>query len=110
MNRTAFKIAASTLIVSLTMASGPGSSGAMRRYDGPSSAPADRNAARLHDEAARAHGLAQVREEAEGLVELFLVEKLMYELGYEVANRPDWVSIPLAGLAELLGAGKEEAG
>lgn len=54
MNRTAFKIAASTLIVSLTMASGPGSSGAMRRYTGPSSVPADRDAAQLRDEAARA--------------------------------------------------------
>jgi maltose alpha-D-glucosyltransferase/alpha-amylase len=55
-----------------------------------------------YDAAAGAHGLAQVREEAGGLVELFVLEKLVYELGYEVANRPDWVRIPLAGLAEVL--------
>jgi maltose alpha-D-glucosyltransferase/alpha-amylase len=59
---------------------------------------------RAYDETARAHGLALAGEEAEGLVELFVLEKLMYEIGYEAANRPDWVHIPLAGLAELLAA------
>jgi trehalose synthase-fused probable maltokinase len=29
------------------------------------------------------------------------VEKALYELGYELGNRPDWVSIPLAALARL---------
>jgi maltose alpha-D-glucosyltransferase/alpha-amylase len=35
------------------------------------------------------------------LLELFLVEKALYELRYEIANRPDWVEIPLRGLLEL---------
>lgn len=29
------------------------------------------------------------------------VEKALYELGYEVGNRPDWVAIPLSALARL---------
>ncbi len=42
--------------------------------------------------------------DAEGLrlVDLFLVEKALYELSYEAANRPDWLDIPLAGILALL--------
>jgi len=35
------------------------------------------------------------------LLDLFLLEKCLYEVAYELENRPDWVEIPLAGLAEL---------
>jgi maltose alpha-D-glucosyltransferase/alpha-amylase len=35
------------------------------------------------------------------LLDLFLLEKALYELRYEIANRPDWVGIPLRGLIEL---------
>jgi maltose alpha-D-glucosyltransferase/alpha-amylase len=35
------------------------------------------------------------------LLLLFLIEKAAYELRYEIANRPDWVEIPLRGLMEL---------
>lgn len=37
------------------------------------------------------------------LLQFHLLEKALYELHYELNNRPDWVSLPLAGLAELLG-------
>ncbi len=37
----------------------------------------------------------------EALLDLFLVEKAAYELGYEAASRPAWVPVPLRGLAEL---------
>jgi maltose alpha-D-glucosyltransferase/alpha-amylase len=37
----------------------------------------------------------------EALLDLFLVEKAAYELGYEAANRPAWVPVPLRGLAAL---------
>jgi maltose alpha-D-glucosyltransferase/alpha-amylase len=32
------------------------------------------------------------------LVRTFLIEKAVYELGYELNGRPDWVSIPLRGI------------
>lgn len=37
------------------------------------------------------------------LLALFELEKAVYEVGYELAHRPDWVSLPLAGLARALG-------
>ena len=36
------------------------------------------------------------------LLDLFLIRKAAYEVGYERASRPGWVDIPLAGLADLL--------
>jgi len=36
------------------------------------------------------------------LLELFALEKVCYELRYEMDNRPDWIEVPLAGLRELL--------
>ncbi|MBW3619438.1 MAG: maltose alpha-D-glucosyltransferase [Actinobacteria bacterium] len=36
------------------------------------------------------------------LLDAFLLEKAIYELGYELNNRPQWVDIPLAGIAEVL--------
>jgi maltokinase len=42
------------------------------------------------------------RETAERLVRIFELEKAIYELRYELDNRPDWVSIPVAGIARLL--------
>ena len=37
------------------------------------------------------------------LLDFFLIEKALYELKYELANRPDWVEIPVRGLLALLG-------
>jgi predicted trehalose synthase len=36
------------------------------------------------------------------LLALFEAEKLFYELGYELDNRPAWAWIPLRGIAKLL--------
>ena len=38
-----------------------------------------------------------------GLLDLFELEKALYELRYEIDNRPDWVAAPLAGMAVLAG-------
>ena len=51
-----------------------------------------------------AAGLASVPSDAaafQSLLDLFLVEKALYELRYEVAHRPDWITIPLRGLLQL---------
>jgi maltokinase len=38
------------------------------------------------------------------LLTIFELEKAVYELRYELANRPDWVSIPVAGIVRMLEA------
>ena len=38
------------------------------------------------------------------LLDAYLLERAVYELGYELDERPDWVEIPLLGLLELLEA------
>ena len=35
-------------------------------------------------------------------IDAFVIEKALYEVCYEAANRPDWLSIPLAGISRLL--------
>lgn len=41
-------------------------------------------------------------EHARCLIELFTLEKALYELRYELDNRPEWVEVPLNGLLQLL--------
>jgi maltose alpha-D-glucosyltransferase/alpha-amylase len=36
------------------------------------------------------------------VLRVFTLEKALYELRYEMGHRPDWVSIPLSGIDELL--------
>ncbi|MEF8701331.1 MAG: maltose alpha-D-glucosyltransferase [Candidatus Accumulibacter sp. UW20] len=36
------------------------------------------------------------------LLDLFEIERLLYELRYEIDHRPDWIAVPLTGLAALL--------
>ncbi|MBI2312337.1 MAG: maltose alpha-D-glucosyltransferase [Betaproteobacteria bacterium] len=50
-------------------------------------------------------GLFASWEQAQALLKLFLLEKLFYELRYELASRPDWSRIPLRGLLEQPEAG-----
>lgn len=42
--------------------------------------------------------------ETKNLLHLHLLEKAIYELRYEVNNRPMWVGIPLEGIVQLLSA------
>ena len=42
------------------------------------------------------------RPAIEKLLAIFELEKAVYELRYELNNRPDWVSIPVAGIARML--------
>jgi maltose alpha-D-glucosyltransferase / alpha-amylase len=42
------------------------------------------------------------------LLDFFLIEKALYEIEYELAHRPDWVPVPLAGFLRILSR-REEA-
>jgi hypothetical protein len=42
------------------------------------------------------------------MLSVFLLEKAVYELGYELDSRPSWVHLPLRGIAQLLGAARAE--
>jgi maltose alpha-D-glucosyltransferase/alpha-amylase len=44
-------------------------------------------------------------DDMRGLLQLAEMEKVLYELRYEAANRPDWIHIPVQGLTSLLAGG-----
>jgi maltose alpha-D-glucosyltransferase/alpha-amylase len=43
------------------------------------------------------------REELSALLDFLLLEKAIYEVGYEADNRPAWVDVPTRGVLDLLG-------
>src|SRR3954453_16186467 len=46
--------------------------------------------------------LPPVQQATQQLLAVFELEKAVYELRYELNNRPDWVAIPVAGILRLL--------
>jgi maltose alpha-D-glucosyltransferase / alpha-amylase len=48
--------------------------------------------------------MSKDRQESDILLRTFLLEKAIYELGYELNNRPDWLVIPINGIKQLLEA------
>jgi maltose alpha-D-glucosyltransferase/alpha-amylase len=55
-----------------------------------------------YDETARKAGIYASEADFRALLELFELEKALYELRYELNNRPDWVRWPLAGINRLV--------
>jgi maltose alpha-D-glucosyltransferase/alpha-amylase len=49
----------------------------------------------------------QERAEADRLLDLFLIEKALYEIEYELSHRPQWLRVPLAGILRILAARQE---
>jgi maltose alpha-D-glucosyltransferase/alpha-amylase len=47
-------------------------------------------------------GLLPGDDSIDSLLQALVLDKALYELGYELNNRPDWVRIPLIGLLKLL--------
>jgi maltose alpha-D-glucosyltransferase/alpha-amylase len=47
--------------------------------------------------------LPRTEEEFEMMLDVYLLEKAIYELGYELNNRPLWLRIPLQGIRGLMG-------
>ncbi len=41
-------------------------------------------------------------EEVALLLDAFLIEKAIYEVGYELNNRPDWLGIPVRGILQIV--------
>jgi len=41
-------------------------------------------------------------KQREHLMRAYLMNKAVYELNYELNNRPDWASIPLRGIMKIL--------
>jgi maltose alpha-D-glucosyltransferase/alpha-amylase len=39
------------------------------------------------------------------LLDAFLLEKAVYEIGYELNNRPTWLKVPLQGVLQLMETG-----
>jgi maltose alpha-D-glucosyltransferase/alpha-amylase len=55
-----------------------------------------------------APGLGIRRDTRKKILDLYLLEKAAYEIGYEARNRPDWLGIPVLGFAEIVSALTEE--
>ena len=55
-------------------------------------------------------GLLASLADVADLLQLFELEKALYEVRYEMNNRPDWLPVPLAGVARLLAPGPDPAG
>jgi maltose alpha-D-glucosyltransferase/alpha-amylase len=63
-----------------------------------------------YDVVAQTAGLVSPRGDGRALLELMLLKKGLYELKYELDNRPDWVRIPLGGLSDILDAATRPPG
>jgi maltokinase len=82
---------------------------AVERMDGPNAPAHFEAAAREAFLATYLHEVDQSllptgQPAVENLLAIFELEKAIYELRYELNNRPDWVSIPVAGIERLLEA------
>ena len=48
--------------------------------------------------------LPRTDDELRILLDLYLLEKAVYELGYEASHRPEWIHLPVKGILQLLGS------
>jgi len=57
-------------------------------------------------EASKRSGLFTSFDDVKGLLTLFELEKVLYELRYEINNRPAWIHVPLSGVIGMLGGAR----
>jgi maltose alpha-D-glucosyltransferase/alpha-amylase len=46
--------------------------------------------------------IPQNSEDLQIMLEAYLLDKAVYEIGYELNNRPSWVVIPVRGIKHIL--------
>jgi len=46
------------------------------------------------------------QEQRRILLDTYLLEKAVYEIGYELNNRPDWLQVPLQGILQMIKTGE----
>ena len=46
--------------------------------------------------------MPKTEEEISLMLGTYMLEKTVYELAYELNNRPDWVDIPIMGILDIL--------
>ena len=63
---------------------------------------ADRFLTSYFETSGSASYLPRTREATQNVLRFHLLEKAIYELGYELNNRPTWIGIPLQGILRLL--------
>jgi predicted trehalose synthase len=81
----------------------PAAAGDARARAGAWRVAARREFLRAYDDAAAVRTVLPRDEAArDALLRFYLLEKCVYELHYELNNRPDWVTIPVLGLESIL--------
>ena len=53
-------------------------------------------------EASKGNFIPKAKGEIQAILDIYLLEKAVYELGYELNNRPEWIMIPIQGIRELI--------
>jgi maltose alpha-D-glucosyltransferase / alpha-amylase len=61
---------------------------------------------KAYADATKGSGMYASFEDVQGLLNLFELEKVLYELRYEINNRPAWVHVPLSGVLGILGGAR----
>jgi maltose alpha-D-glucosyltransferase/alpha-amylase len=56
------------------------------------------------EEAMKGDFIPKARKEIQALLDIYLLEKAVYELGRELDNRPEWIRVPIQGILQLLRA------
>ena len=51
--------------------------------------------------------LPETRDGQKILLDAYLLDKAVYEINYEMNNRPDWIGLPIQGILQVLGIENE---
>ncbi len=97
-----FDYAARAAFDQVALAHGDHSEELERLVAGWRAAVSDKFLAAYYETVAGCAAVPAEPEMAQAVLRLFVLEKVFYEIQYELANRPEWVTIPLHGAVETL--------